>query len=109
MAVVHWDPDYRWFLSDRDKFRTKCALSHGDWWEFCSQLLLDFAFKFLSAFHAAELDDEGLQLAAVVQYCGFWSALLVKTVWAMADTDGRGLAHHFYQPMLSRKIEEVSH
>lgn len=67
------------------------ALRLCDWWEFRSQVLLDFAFKFLSACHTAGFGltegastTWGLQLAAEVQYCGFWSVL--KTVRAMADT-----------------------
>ncbi|KAH9999177.1 CHAT domain-containing protein [Russula compacta] len=67
---------------------------------------------FLAACHTAELteesiDDEGLHLAAAVQYCGFRSA--VGTMWAMADTDGRDLAHHFYHSMLSRRKEVPCH
>jgi len=60
-------------------------------------------FAFLSACHTAELTedsvaDEGLHLAAAMQYCGFRS--VVGTMWAMADTDGRDLARHFYRNML---------
>ncbi|KAF8266583.1 hypothetical protein EI94DRAFT_1584812, partial [Lactarius quietus] len=45
-------------------------------------------FAFLSACHTAEitkgsLADEGLHLAAAVQYCGFWS--VIGTMWAMVD------------------------
>ncbi|KAH9959762.1 CHAT domain-containing protein [Russula dissimulans] len=62
-------------------------------------------FAFLSACHTAELTeesvaDEALHLAAAaMQYCGFRS--VVGTMWAMADTDGRDLARHFYRDMLS--------
>jgi tetratricopeptide (TPR) repeat protein len=57
-------------------------------------------FAFLSACHTAELTedsvaDEGLHLAAAMQYCGFRS--VVGTMWAMADTDGADLSKHFYQ------------
>src|SRR6266702_2748749 len=57
-------------------------------------------FAFLSACYTAEitdesLADEGLHLAAAVQYCGFRS--VVGTMWAMADTDGRDLSKHFYK------------
>jgi len=59
-------------------------------------------FAFLSACHTAELTegsiaDEGLHLAAAVQYCGFRS--VVGTMWAMADQDGGDLAKHFYNSM----------
>jgi hypothetical protein len=55
-------------------------------------------FAFLSACHTAEVTegsaaDEGLHLAAAVQYCGFRS--VVGTMWAMVDEDGRDLANIF--------------
>jgi len=61
-------------------------------------------FAFLSACHTAEvtegsIDDEGLHLAAAVQYCGFRS--VVGTMWAMVDEDGRDLAEHFYKALFS--------
>jgi CHAT domain-containing protein len=61
-------------------------------------------FAFLSACHTAEMTegsimDEGLHLAAAVQYCGFRS--VVGTMWAMADIDGRDLAKHFYKALFS--------
>ena len=61
-------------------------------------------FAFLSACHTAELTedsiaDEGLHLAAAVQYCGFRS--VVGTMWAMADTDGKDLSKHFYKYIFS--------
>jgi CHAT domain-containing protein len=61
-------------------------------------------FAFLSACHTAELTedsiaDEGLHLAAAMQYCGFRS--VVGTMWAMADTDGADLSKHFYQSIFS--------
>jgi len=61
-------------------------------------------FAFLSACHTAELTegsiaDEGLHLAAAVQYCGFRS--VVGTMWAMADQDGGDLTTHFYKSMFS--------
>jgi CHAT domain-containing protein/tetratricopeptide (TPR) repeat protein len=57
-------------------------------------------FAFLSACHTAELTDEsiadeGLHLAAAVQFCGFRS--VVGTMWAMADTDGADLSQFFYK------------
>ena len=68
-------------------------------------------FAFLSACHTAELtkesiDDEGLHLAAALQYCGFRS--VVGTMWAMADTDGRDVSRWFYQSMLSQAGEDDS-
>ena len=61
-------------------------------------------FAFLSACHTAELTDEsiadeGLHLAAAVQYCGFRS--VVGTMWAMADTDGQDLSKQFYKSVFS--------
>ena len=61
-------------------------------------------FAFLSACHTAEVTegsiiDEGLHLAAAVQYCGFRS--VVGTMWAMADVDGRDLAENFYKALFS--------
>ena len=62
-------------------------------------------FAFLSACHTAEVTqgsivDEGLHLAAAVQYCGFRS--VVGTMWAMADVDGEDLAKHFYKSMFRK-------
>jgi CHAT domain-containing protein len=61
-------------------------------------------FAFLSACHTAEVTegsimDEGLHLAAAIQYCGFRS--VVGTMWAMADMDGRDLAKYFYKALFS--------
>jgi CHAT domain-containing protein/tetratricopeptide (TPR) repeat protein len=61
-------------------------------------------FAFLSACHTAELTegtaaDEGLHLAAAMQFCGFRS--VVGTMWAMADTDGADLSKHFYKTLFS--------
>ena len=61
-------------------------------------------FAFLSASHTAELTedsiaDEALHLTAAMQYSGFRS--VVGTMWAMADTDGRDLAEHFYKSLFS--------
>ena len=63
-------------------------------------------FAFLSACHTAELteesvDDEGLHLAAAMQFCGFRS--VVGTMWAMADTDGADLSKYFYKAIFSDK------
>ncbi len=65
-------------------------------------------FAFLSACHTAELTDgssadEGLHLAAAVQYCGFRS--VVGTMWAMANEDGPELAKHFYKSMFPRRVQ----
>ncbi|KAI9435659.1 CHAT domain-containing protein [Lactarius psammicola] len=69
-------------------------------------------FAFLSACHTAEvtegsIDDEGLHLAAAVQYCGFRS--VVGTMWEMVDEDGRDLAEHFYKALFStsRRVQGV--
>ena len=61
-------------------------------------------FAFLSACHTAEVtegsaSDEGLHLAAAVQYCGFRS--VVGTMWAMVDEDGQDLAEYFYKALFS--------
>jgi hypothetical protein len=61
-------------------------------------------FAFLSACHTAELTedsvaDEGLHLAAAMQFCGFRS--VIGTMWAMADTDGADLSRHFYKYIFS--------
>ncbi|KAH9966305.1 CHAT domain-containing protein [Russula compacta] len=63
-------------------------------------------FAFLSACHTAELTkesiaNEGLHLAAAVQYSGFRS--VVGTMWAMADIDGPVLAGSFYQSVFSER------
>ena len=65
--------------------------------------LPDAEFAFLAACHTAEMTegsivDEGLHLAAAVQYCGFRS--VVGTMWAMKDEDGRDLAKQFYKVLL---------
>ncbi|KAI9454285.1 CHAT domain-containing protein [Lactarius psammicola] len=69
-------------------------------------------FAFLSACHTAEVTegsvvDEGLHLAAAVQYCGFRS--VVGTMWAMVDEDDRDLAEHFYKALFSnlRRVQGV--
>jgi CHAT domain-containing protein/tetratricopeptide (TPR) repeat protein len=61
-------------------------------------------FAFLSACHTAEVTEgsaaeEGLHLAAAVQYCGFRS--VVGTMWAMVDEDGQDLAENFYKALFS--------
>jgi len=66
-------------------------------------------FAFLSACHTAEVTegsvtDEGLHLAAAVQYCGFRS--VVWTMWAMVDEDGQDLAEHFYKALFSTSRRE---
>jgi CHAT domain-containing protein len=67
-------------------------------------------FALLSACHTAELTDgsiadEALHLTAAMQYCGFRS--VVGTMWAMADTDGRDLAEHFYKSMFLSEDQGV--
>ena len=66
-------------------------------------------FAFLSACHTAEVTlgsimDEGLHLAAAVQYCGFRS--VIGTMWAMADEDGQDLAKKFYKELFSNSGRE---
>ena len=66
-------------------------------------------FVFLSACHTAELTEgsatnEGLHLAAAMQYCGFRS--VVGTMWAMADTDGADLSKHFYKAIFMDKAKQ---
>ena len=66
-------------------------------------------FAFLSACHTAELtegslSDEGLHLAAAMQYCGFRS--VVGTMWAMADMDGADLSKHFYKAIFADKADQ---
>ncbi|KAH9973154.1 CHAT domain-containing protein [Russula compacta] len=67
-------------------------------------------FAFLSACHTAEITEEsianeGLHLAAAVQYSGFRS--VVGTMWAMADIDGPVIAESFYQSVFSDKWQGV--
>jgi CHAT domain-containing protein len=66
-------------------------------------------FAFLSACHTAEVTegsimDEGLHLAAAVQYCGFRS--VVGTMWAMMDEDGQDLAENFYKALFSNSRKD---
>ncbi|KAF8259125.1 CHAT domain-containing protein [Lactarius quietus] len=85
---------------------------HGDnltLLEIVRSQLPDAELAFLSACHTAELtedsvDDEGLHLAAAMQYCGFRS--VVGTMWAMADTDGTDLSKHFYKAIFSKKADQ---
>jgi len=94
-------------LEDRKPFKASFEL-HGDerltLLDIIRSRLPAAEVAFLSACHTAELTedsvaDEGLHLAAAMQYCGFRS--VVGTMWAMADMDGRDLARHFYRNMLS--------
>ncbi|KAH8978018.1 CHAT domain-containing protein [Lactarius akahatsu] len=67
-------------------------------------------FAFLSCCHTAEITDESiadeaLHLTAAMQYCGFRS--VVGAMWAMADTDGRGLAENFYKSLFSSREQGV--
>ncbi|KAH9957474.1 CHAT domain-containing protein [Russula compacta] len=66
-------------------------------------------FAFLSACRTAEITEEsianeGLHLAAAVQYSGFRS--VVGTMWEMADIDGPVLARSFYQSVFSDRWQE---
>ena len=49
--------------------------------------------------------DEGLNLTAAMQYCGFRS--VVGTMWAMADEDVRDLAEKFYKRVFSGEKQGV--
>ena len=67
-------------------------------------------FAFLSACHTAEITEEsianeGLHLAAAVQYSGFRS--VVGTMWAMVDIDGPVVAESFYQSVFLDKWQGV--
>ena len=61
-------------------------------------------FAFLSACHTAEITEEsianeGLHLAAAVQYSGFRS--VVGTMWAVVDEDGPPVAEKIYKSVFS--------
>ena len=63
-------------------------------------------FAFLSVCHTTELTegssaDEGLHLAAAVQYCGFRS--VVGTMWAMVNDNSEDVAKYFYWSMFARR------
>ena len=67
-------------------------------------------FAFLSACHTAEITEEsianeGLHLAAAVQYSGFRS--VVGTMWAMADIDGPVVAGSFYKSVFSDRWKGI--
>ncbi|KAH9956961.1 CHAT domain-containing protein [Russula compacta] len=67
-------------------------------------------FAFLSACHTAEITEEsianeGLHLAAAVQYSGFRS--VVGTMWAVADIDGPVVARSFYKSVFSDEWQGV--
>ncbi|KAH9969334.1 CHAT domain-containing protein, partial [Russula compacta] len=67
-------------------------------------------FAFLSACHTAEITEEsianeGLHLAAAIQYSGFRS--VVGTMWEMADIDGPVVARSFYKSVFSDEWQEV--
>ena len=67
-------------------------------------LLPSAEFAFLSACHTAEITEEsianeGLHLAAAVQYSGFRS--VVGTMWAVVDDDGPPVAEKFYKLVFS--------
>ena len=67
-------------------------------------------FAFLSACHTAKITyesiaNEGLHLAAAVQYSGFRS--VVGTMWQMADIDGPVVAGIFYQSVFSDKWKGI--
>ena len=67
-------------------------------------------FAFLSACHTAEITEEsisneGLHLAAAVQYSGFRS--VVGTMWEMADIDGPVVARSFYKSVFSDRWKGI--
>ncbi|KAH9987725.1 CHAT domain-containing protein [Russula compacta] len=67
-------------------------------------LLPSAEFAFLSACHTAEITEksianEGLHLAAAVQYSGFRS--VVGTMWAVVDDNGPPVAEKFYKSVFS--------
>ena len=71
-------------------------------------LLPSAEFAFLSACHTAEITEEsisneGLHLAAAVQYSGFRS--VVGTMWAVVDDDGPLVAEKFYKSVFSATDE----
>ncbi|KAH9983014.1 CHAT domain-containing protein [Russula compacta] len=73
-------------------------------------LLPSAEFAFLSACHTAEITEEsianeGLHLAAAVQYTGFRS--VVGTMWEMADIDGPVVAGSFYKSVFSDKWKGI--
>ena len=94
-------------LEDRKPFEAGFELHGGErltLLEIVRAHLPTAEFAFLSACHTAEVTegstaDEGLHLAAAVQYSGFRS--VVGTQWAMVDEDGRNLAKHFYKALFS--------
>ena len=102
-------------LEKEKPFNASFKLSNGvhlTLLEIVRSRLPDAEFAFLSACHTAELTegsiaDEGLHLAAAVQYCGFRS--VVGTMWAMADQDGGDLAKQFYDSMFSSDESGVSY
>ena len=67
-------------------------------------------FAFLSACRTAEITEEsianeGLHLAAAVQYTGFRS--VVGTMWEMADIDGPVVAGSFYKSVFSDRRKGI--
>ncbi|KAL5498349.1 GSE1_1 [Sanghuangporus vaninii] len=90
---------------DKEPFKSSLKLFGGD------LTLLDIArarlpnaeFAFLSACHTAEQDpnfaqDEALNLAAAMQFCGFRS--VVGTMWKLLDRDGPFLARAVYAHLM---------
>ncbi|KAG8882784.1 hypothetical protein FRB97_007718 [Tulasnella sp. 331] len=73
--------------------------------EVISMKLPDAEFAFLSACHTATGDrntpDEGLHLAAAMQFAGYRS--VVGTLWAMDDVDGPDVADSFYKFLFHKK------
>ncbi|KAI0048503.1 hypothetical protein FA95DRAFT_1453955, partial [Auriscalpium vulgare] len=64
----------------------------------------------LSACHTAAVDkdntpDEGISLAAGMQFCGFRG--IVGTLWGMADEDGPLLAKEFYRRILHPEKQDA--
>ena len=118
-AVIDSFPDHQFIhfachgtLEDDKPFEAGFELDGGErltLLEIVRSHLPTAEFAFLSACHTAEITkgsvvDEGLHLAAAVQYCGFRS--VVGTSWAMVDKDGRDLAKYFYKALFSTSSRE---
>ncbi|KAG8884018.1 hypothetical protein FRB98_002659 [Tulasnella sp. 332] len=73
--------------------------------------LPDAEFAFLSACHTATGDrntpNEGLHLAAAMQFAGFRG--VVGTLWAMDDVDGPDVAESFYRYMFRNGGDGVNY
>ena len=108
LSTLHATGLLRWANHSRpdSNFRETSALPYS---RSCALICPLPTFAFLSACHTAEvtegsITDEGLHLAAAVQYCGFRS--VVGTMWAMMDEDGQDLANNFYKSLFSDSRRE---